>query len=152
VDDSVDLLSVKLGEALLGHVVDKEVVADLGVSVSALFVGLGYSLGEDTGILGVEEKVNPGELGVLIETVPVASVELTLSVVGVDEHGHPLTAAIFIFKEAFTRNGGKVAFSVVAEKNPLFRQTAIVLSIIEGLEGEPVRGVGGRVTVIDALN
>lgn len=54
-NDTVHLFSVELRKTLLGHVVNKEVVADLGVGVDALAMGLRNSLGEDTGILGVEE-------------------------------------------------------------------------------------------------
>jgi hypothetical protein len=53
-DYAVLLFGVELGEALLGHEVDEEIVANLGVCVNALAVGLGDSLSEDTGVLRVE--------------------------------------------------------------------------------------------------
>jgi hypothetical protein len=115
VDNTVDLLSVKFGEALLGHIVDEEVVANLGVGINALAVGLCNSLGKNTGIFGVVKQVDSGKLGVLVETVPVAGENFTLNVVGVDKNGLPFTTAIFIFKEALAGNWSKVALSIEAE-------------------------------------
>jgi hypothetical protein len=121
VDNAVDLLSVKLRETLLRHVVDEEVIADLGVSVDTLAVGLSDSLSEDTGIFGVEEEVDPGELGVLVETIPVAGVDFALHVIRVDEDWLPFTAAIFIFEKTLSGDGSEVAVHVVAEGDPLLR-------------------------------
>ena len=114
-DDTILLFGVELGEALLGHEVDEEIVADLGVGVYAFAVCLGDSLSEDSWVLRIEEQVDPGELGVLLETVPVASVDLALTVVGVYEDWLPFAAAIFILEEAFAGNWRKVALGVVAE-------------------------------------
>lgn len=115
VDDTILLFGIELGEALLGHEVDEEIVADLGVGVYALAVCLGDSLSEDSWVLRVEEQVDPGELGVLLETVPVASVDLALTVVRVYEDWLPFAAAIFILKEAFAGDRRKVALGIVAE-------------------------------------
>ena len=82
-DDTILLFGVELGEALLGHEVDEEIVADLGVGVYAFAVCLSDSLSEDSWVLRIEEQVDPGELGVLLETIPVASVDFTLTVVRV---------------------------------------------------------------------
>jgi len=112
VDDTILLFGIELGEALLGHEVDEEIVADLGVGVYALAVCLGDSLSEDSWVLRVEEQVDPGELGVLLETVPVASVDLALTVVRVYEDWLPFAAAIFILKEAFAGDRRKVALGI----------------------------------------
>jgi hypothetical protein len=65
VQDAVNLFSVKFWEFLLGHHVDKEVVADLGVSVDTLTVGLSNALGENTWVFRVEEEVDSGQLDVV---------------------------------------------------------------------------------------
>lgn len=150
--DAVDLLGVKLWQALGRHVVNEKVVPDLRVRVDALAVGLRDSLREDPGVLGVEQQVDPRQLGVLLEAVPVAREHFAFAVVGVHEHGAPLAAAVLVFEQALARNRREVAVSVEAERNPLFRQAAVVLSVVERLQRQPVRRVRRSVAVVDALN
>jgi len=52
------LFGVQFVESLLGHAVNVEVVADLGVSVNALAVSLSDALRKDTWVLGVEEQID----------------------------------------------------------------------------------------------
>lgn len=54
VQDSVCLFSVKLGELLLWHVVDKKIVADLRICINALAVSLGNTLCKNSWVLRVE--------------------------------------------------------------------------------------------------
>lgn len=49
------LFGVELMEALVGHAVDVEVVANLGVSVDTLTMGLSDALGKDAWVLGVKQ-------------------------------------------------------------------------------------------------
>ena len=85
-EDSVNLLSVELWQFLLGHVVNKEIVSDLRISVNALTVSLCNSLGKYSGILGIKKQVDSGQLAVFFSSVPVACVDFTLGVVGMDEN------------------------------------------------------------------
>ena len=48
--NAVYLLSIELWQLLLRHVVDEEVVSDLGISINALAVSLSNSLGKNSGI------------------------------------------------------------------------------------------------------
>jgi len=152
VHDAVDLLGVELWQALGRHVVNEKVVADLRVRVDALAVGLRDSLRKDPGVLGVKQQVDARQLGVLLEAVPVAREHLAFGVVGVHEHGPPLAAAVLVLEQALARNRREVAVSVKAERNPLFRQAAVVLSVVERLQRQPVRRVRRSVAVVDALN
>jgi hypothetical protein len=70
----------------------------------------------------------------------------------VHEHGPPLAAAVLVLEQALARNRREVAVSVKAERNPLFRQAAVVLSVVERLQRQPVRRVRRSVAVVDALN
>ena len=58
--NSVDLLSVELRKLLLWHVVDEEVVPNLGVSVYALTVSLCDSLRKNPRVFRVEQEVDSG--------------------------------------------------------------------------------------------
>jgi hypothetical protein len=83
-ENAAHLLGVEFWQLLLGHQVHEEVVSDLGVSIDPLGVSLGDTLGKNTGVLGVEEQVDPGEFNVLAGTVPVAGVDVSLLVIAVN--------------------------------------------------------------------
>ena len=53
--------------------------------------------------------------------------------------------------ETLAGNGSEISVLVVAEGDPLLGQAAVVLRVVEGLQGQPVGWVVGRVLVIDAL-
>lgn len=55
-------------------------------------VGLGDTLGEDTGVFTVEEKVDPGQFGVLalLLRVPIARVNFARAVVALNNNGAPV--------------------------------------------------------------
>lgn len=72
VQNAVYLLSIELWQLLLRHVVDEEVVSDLGISVNALTVCLSNSLGENSGILWVEKEIDSSKFAILFSPVPVA--------------------------------------------------------------------------------
>jgi hypothetical protein len=133
------------------HAVNEEVVADLRVGVDALGVGLGHALGENPRVLRVEEQVDPGQLTVLVLAVPVAGVDFALSIVRMDKDVFPLGGAVLVTVETLAGNGSEIAVLVVAEGDPLLGQAAVILRVVEGLQGQPVGWVVGRVLVIDAL-
>jgi len=84
VKNSVYLFSVKLGKLLLGHVVDEEIVSYLGISVYALTVSLCDSLRKNSGVLRVEQEINPSQLAVFFGAVPVTSKKFSIGVICVD--------------------------------------------------------------------
>ena len=149
--DTRALLSVRLRKLLKRHEVDEEVVADLRVSINALRVGLNNTLGKDARILGVEKQVDASELDVFSRAIPVAAELFALLVVSVDEDSTPVATAILILAEALARDGLHGAIEAPTVLNPLLRQSAVVLSVVEGLKGEPLSRRGLRVTIVDSL-
>jgi hypothetical protein len=115
VQNAVNLLSIELGEFLLGHHVDKEVVADLRVSVDTLTMGLSYALRKDTRVLGVEQKVDSGEFDVVVRSIPVADVGLLLCVVAVDENWAPTAYTILVFVKTFSSDGLETSILLVTK-------------------------------------
>ena len=55
-------------------------------------VGLGDTLDEDTGVFTVEEKVDPGQFGVLafLLRIPIARVNFARAVVALNNNGAPV--------------------------------------------------------------
>ena len=150
--DAATLLSVRLRQLLKRHEVDEEVVADLRVSVDALGMGLNDTLSKDTWVLSIEEQVDAGELNVLVSTVPITSEPLRLLDVVMDEDWLPVATAVGVAIETFAWNGHKGAVRLVSIGDPLLRQAAIVLCVVEGLQREPV-GVGlDWASVVNTLN
>ena len=82
--DSVDLFSVKLRKLLLWHIVDEEIIPNLGVSVNALAVSLSDSLREYSRVLRVEQEVDSSQLAIFFSAIPVACEKLTGGVICVD--------------------------------------------------------------------
>ena len=79
------LLRVKLRQLQSRHVVDEEVVTNLTVGEDALLVCLGDPLGEDAGVLGVEEQVDASEFTVLaVLVVPDAAENVTFGFVRIN--------------------------------------------------------------------
>ena len=114
-------------------------------------MGLDDSLGEDTGVLSVEEQVDAGELNVLRCAVPVAAKLASVLVVGVDEDGAPVATPVFIFAEALAGNGLERTIRLGPKTDPLLRQSAVVFGIIERFQREPISGGWLWVSVIDSL-
>lgn len=114
-------------------------------------MGLDNALGEDTGILGVEEQVDAGELNVLLGSVPISGELLRGRVVVADEDWAPVTTAVFVLTETLSWNGSEGAIELGSVADPLFGESTVVLSVVEGLEGEPVGGGDLRISVVDSL-
>ena len=114
--DTVNLLSIELWELLLGHVVNEEVVANLGIGILTFFMGLSNTLGKDTWILSIHEEVDAGELGVLlVGTIPVTGKDLTLNIVRVNQNWSPLSTTVLVLEETFAGYGREVALLIEAE-------------------------------------
>jgi len=80
VDDPADLLWIKLRQFLGWHVINEEVVPDLGVGIDALLMRLGNPLSEDSRVFRVEEEVDSSEFDVLAGEIPLSTVDLSLLV------------------------------------------------------------------------
>ena len=133
-NDSIYLLSIELWKALRRHVVNKKVVADLRVGIDSFTVSLGNSLGKDSGILRVKQKIDSCKLSVLFKAVPVSCKHFSFRVIGVHKHWTPFSTAVLIFKETLAGNRGEVTISIEPEGNPFFRKAAIIFSIVEGFK------------------
>lgn len=97
-------------------------------------MSLDHSLGEDTWVLCVKEKVDPGELNVLGCTIPKTGEFLSLFVVVGDEDRAPVSTAIVVLAEALAWNGRKRAILHRAIGDPLLRQPTVILRVVEGLK------------------
>jgi len=151
VQNTAHLLGVEFWQLLLRHQVHEEVVSDLGVSIDPLGVSLGDTLRKNTGVLRVEQQVDPGELNVLAGTIPVASVDVSLLVIAVNQDGSPLSGAVRVAEETFTADGVEATVFSLAKSDPLMGHAAVVLSIIKRLKGEPVSWVDSWVAVVNSL-
>lgn len=147
-DDSTDLLRIKFREFFWWHVVNEEVVSDLGVSEDSLLMGLSHSLSEDSWVLRVEEKIDSREFNILAGHVPLTAVYCSLLVPRLDEYGFPFTGAIIILEETLSWNWSNMALLVDSELDPLLWETAIILEIIEWFEWKPISLIWRWVSVI----
>lgn len=68
-----------------------------------------------------------------------------------DQNWSPFTFTVGVLIETFTWDRKEVSIFIVAERDPFFWESAVVLGIIEGLKWKPVRWVFGWVAVIDSL-
>ena len=114
-------------------------------------MSLNDSLGEDSGVLSIEEQVDSGQLNVLLGAVPVAHELLALAIVGANEDFAPVAGTALMLAQALARDGRESAVRLVAVGDPLLWQPAVVLRVVEGLQREPVGGGWLRVGVVDAL-
>ena len=112
---------------------------------------LNNSLGKDTWVLGIEKQVDPRQLDVLGCAIPDTTELLSLIVVRVDQNRAPVATAVVVLAEALAWNGSKGTILLGAVGDPLLRQSAVVLRVIEGLKREPVGGRGLRISIIDSL-
>jgi hypothetical protein len=79
-NDSMLLLRVQLRQLECGHVINEEVVSNLTISEYALLMSLSHSLGEDSRILCVEEKVYSCELAIFLSfIIPATGENVTFS-------------------------------------------------------------------------
>ena len=148
------LLCIKVSELLHWHKVNEEVVAYLRIGIDSFAVSLGNSLSEDSGIFRVEKKIYPAELHVLslfnFLGVPVPRVFLGLLVVLVDKNWAP-GANTIIHVESLARNRLERAIWLLSVGYPLGWKSAVVLSVVKRLKGEPVCRSGLWIRVINAL-
>ena len=72
-------------------------------------------------------------------------------VVRADQNRAPVATAIVVLAEALAWNGSEGTILLGAVGDPLLRQPAVVLRVIEGLEREPVSGRGLRISIVDSL-
>ena len=116
-------------------------------------VGLGDTLGEDTGVFTVEEKVDPGQFGVLalLLRVPIARVNFARAVVALNNNGAPVAWAIRVLAKTLARDWVEISILIVTKRDPLLREAAIVLCVIKRLEREPVSWWSGGGLVVDTL-
>jgi hypothetical protein len=147
-DDSTDLLWIKFRKFFWWHVVNEEVVSDLGVSEDSLLVGLSHSLSEDSWVFRVEEKVNSREFNILAGHVPLTAIDSSLVVPGLNEDGFPFTGAIVILEETLGWNWSNMALLVDSELDPLLRETAVILEIIKWFEWKPISLIWRWVSVV----
>ena len=78
------MFSVKLRKLLLWHIVDEEIIPNLGVSVNALTMSLCDSLCKNSRVLRVEQEVDSSQLAIFFSAIPVACEKLTGGIIGVD--------------------------------------------------------------------
>lgn len=112
----------------------------MAVSIDSLVVGLGNTLGEDTWVFTVEEKVDPGQFGVLalLLRVPIARVNFARAVVALNNNGAPVAGAVRVLAKTLARDWVEISLLIVTKRDPLLREAAIVLCVIKWLEWEPV--------------
>lgn len=95
----------------------------MAVGVDAFVVGLGYTLGEDTGVLTVEEEVDSGKFGILslLLRVPIPRVNFARAVVALNNDGAPVAGTVRVLAETLTRDWVEISLMIVTKRDPLFR-------------------------------
>ena len=116
-------------------------------------MSLSHTFRKDTGVLAVEQEVDARQLRVLVfgADVPVAGVALALLVVAVNQHRAPTAGTVFELAETLAGHWVEFTLRVVAEGDPLLRQTAVVLRVVERLQRKPVGRGRSRVFIVDVL-
>ena len=92
------------------------------------------SLGKDSWVLGIEEQVDPGQLDILGRAIPDTAELLSLTVVRADQNRAPEATAVVVLAEALAWNGSEGTILLGAVGDPLLRQPAVVLRVIERLK------------------
>ena len=109
------------------------------------------TLSENTGILSIEQQVDACKLDILSSAIPVAAEPLSILIVCVDEDRAPVAATLLVLAQTLAGNGPHGAILSLAVLDPLLRQSAVVLCVVEGLEGEPVSRRSHRVAIVNTL-
>ena len=112
------------------------------------------SLCEDSWILRVEQKINSGQFDILLFlfdlSVPIACVDLAFFIIGVDEYWAPMANTVD-HMETFSRNRLERAVFLLTVLDPLGGLSAVVLGVVEWLEGKPVGWGRFWIGVINSL-
>ena len=118
---------------MLRHVIDEEVVSDLGISINPLAVSLSNSLSKYSGVFRIKKKIDSSELAILFSAIPITSIKLPLFIICVNQNSAPFSFAIWELEKAFAWNRGEVTLLIITKRDPFLRKTAIIFSIVKRL-------------------
>jgi len=112
---------------------------------------LGDPLSKDSRVLCVEEQVDPGQLAVVSCMVPDPCEDPSFGVVVVNQDVPPGAPPFFVEEEPLARDWVEGPLLIVTVSDPLLWEAAVVLCVVEGLEGEPICLMHLWISVVDAL-